>query len=358
MEGLELIAFDLANKKVILRLCENKLEGFSVKIKNIKTDTLRSVHSGLLKNPRQIFEGEIVQIGPFEMNFRKNREDFVKANIKAFCFEELQGNEFYENTFKSILEIEVKEETYFDAFFLLNKTNQFFYQESFKNLFNQLLLKQAHQTKEVIKEEQIEAYFQQENVKTLFELDLPILERSQWVNAKQKRQIILASKTIDMETKKELLEDIEDIFEELENLPRYIIATLEQFEMFYLYAGESLSKSEFYWKFYLKITYILLFFKNSSLKELASLNEKNLAEFAKGVPQPWQAFLYENAIELRREIQKIQKRNSKKALKKDFLLSTKNAYYRAINRDLSNSLELFGDSENFSITARSFQRRG
>lgn len=366
-QGLELVSFEFENKIVLLRICKDqkeRLEGFSVKIKNNKTDSLRSIHSGLLKNKIPILEGERISIGPFNMLFRINREEFVKENTKFFFFDKLQGNPFYEAIFKSVLSIVVKEEkkeTYFDAFFLKNKTNQFLYSETFKKLFNELVEEKENKESKESKEEEeikIHSYFEQENVKALFEIDVPIKNRSKWLNAKQKREIVLSSQNIDRETKKNLIEDIEDIFEELEQVQRYKIKTLEQFNMFYLHAGEGLFKSELYWTFFLKIIYILTFFKNSTLKQLAVLNEENLQEFAKGVPQPWQSFLYQNSVQLREEIKKIQKRNKKKALKNDFLLSTPNALYRAVNRDLSNTLALYDNQESFSITTRAFERGG
>jgi hypothetical protein len=363
-QGLELVSFVLENKIVLLRICKDqkeRLEGFSVKLKNNKTDSLRSIHSGLLKNKIPILEGKMISIGPFNMLFRINREEFVKENTKFFFFEKLQANPFYENIFKSVLSIVVKEEeeeTYFDAFFITNKTNQFLYSENFKKLFNELVEEKESKESKEQEEIRIHSYFEQELVKSLFEIDVPTKNRSKWLNAKQKREIVLSSQNIDLETKKNLVEDIEDIFEELEQVQRYKIKTLEQFNMFYLHAGEGLFKSELYWTFFLKIIYILTFFKKYTLKQLSVLNEENLQEFAKGIPQPWEAFLYQNAIQLREEIKKIQKRNKKKALKKDFLLSTANALYRAVNRDLTNTLALYDDQESFSITTRAFERRG
>lgn len=153
---------------------------------------------------------------------------------------------------------------------------------------------------------------------------------------------------------------LEAIRDQKESLPLLIIRDIEMFKLIYASTGSSLEKSKQYWVCFLRITYILLFFHKMTLKEIQNLTFDQIKTFLateENFPMPWKEFLYDNISSLQCEIRELKKRNPKKFGNKDTLLiSTPNAHYRSMNRDLKNSLNLLELNDSFSITPRSFLR--
>jgi hypothetical protein len=118
----------------------------------------------------------------------------------------------------------------------------------------------------------------------------------------------------------------------------------------------SLERNKTYWTALLKITYTLLFFEKMTLKQISYLKFDQIHFFVDRLEDPWKTFFKENLEILSFEIKLLKKSNPKKYREKDtLLLSTYNALYRAVNRDLKYFLGLLKLDDQFSITAKSFQ---